>query len=116
MPGWCEVDPETADLLIGNNSGPVHLAAAVGVAADLVDARRAAGFDEAAALSGLAPDALWFPPLIETLVALGAELFPVVESGQLKIEINQTYPLANAAQAHRDLEGRKTTGSTIFTP
>jgi NADPH:quinone reductase len=50
------------------------------------------------------------------LEALGAELFPVVESGQLKIEINQTYPLAEAAQAHRDLEGRKTTGSTILLP
>lgn len=50
------------------------------------------------------------------LEALGAELFPVVESGQLKIEINQTYPLAEAAQAHLDLEGRKTTGSTILLP
>lgn len=50
------------------------------------------------------------------LEALGAELFQVVESGQLKIEINQTYPLAEAAQAHRDLEGRKTTGSTILLP
>ena len=42
-------------------------------------------------------------------------LFEMVGSGKVKIEINQTYPLAEAAQAHRDLEARKTTGSTIFT-
>jgi NADPH2:quinone reductase len=34
----------------------------------------------------------------------------------VKIEIKQTYPLAEAAQAHRDLEARKTTGSTILIP
>ena len=48
------------------------------------------------------------------LVASAAELFEVVKSGAVKIEINQTYPLSAAAQAHRDLEARKTTGSTIF--
>ncbi|MBP8276797.1 MAG: quinone oxidoreductase [Propionivibrio sp.] len=50
------------------------------------------------------------------LLALGAELFGVVASGQVKIEINQTYALSDAAQAHRDLEARKTTGSTILVP
>ena len=44
------------------------------------------------------------------------ELFDVVKSGKVKIEINQTYKLADAAQAHRDLEGRKTTGSTVLLP
>ena len=43
-------------------------------------------------------------------------LFDMVGSGKVKIEVNQTYPLAEAAQAHRDLEARKTTGSTVFTP
>jgi NADPH2:quinone reductase len=50
------------------------------------------------------------------LEAMAAELFEVVLSGAVKIEINQTYPLAEAAQAHRDLEARKTTGSTILLP
>ena len=50
------------------------------------------------------------------LEALGAELFEMVGSGQVKIEINQTYPLAEAVQAHRDLEARLTTGSTILLP
>jgi len=48
------------------------------------------------------------------LLANAAELFDVVAKGAVKIEINQTYPLAEAAQAHRDLEARKTTGSTVF--
>jgi len=48
------------------------------------------------------------------LAASAAALIDVVQSGAVKIEINQTYPLAEAAQAHRDLEGRKTTGSTVF--
>ncbi|MGO1119535.1 quinone oxidoreductase family protein [Rhodovibrionaceae bacterium A322] len=49
------------------------------------------------------------------LVASANELFEIVGSGDVKIEINQRYPLSEAAQAHRDLEARKTTGSTIFT-
>jgi NADPH2:quinone reductase len=43
------------------------------------------------------------------------ELFEVVESGKVKIEIKQRYPLKDAAEAHRDLEARKTSGSTILT-
>ena len=50
------------------------------------------------------------------LEALGGELFEVVGSGKVHIEINQSYPLAEAARAHRDLEARKTTGSTILVP
>jgi NADPH2:quinone reductase len=51
----------------------------------------------------------------EDLVQAARELFDVVSSGAVKININQTYPLKDAAQAHRDLEGRKTTGSTVLT-
>ncbi len=50
------------------------------------------------------------------LEASAKALFDVVASGAVKIEVNQTYPLAEAAQAHRDLEARKTTGSTILVP
>jgi NADPH2:quinone reductase len=45
---------------------------------------------------------------------LAGEVFDLVGSGQIKIEINQRYTLEDAAQAHRDLESRKTTGSSIF--
>jgi NADPH2:quinone reductase len=50
-------------------------------------------------------------------LARGArELFEVVGSGQVKVRIGQVYPLSEAAQAHRDLEARRTTGSTILEP
>ena len=50
------------------------------------------------------------------LVALGSELFDVVGAGKVRIEVNQTYPLADVASAHRDLEARKHTGSTVLLP
>jgi NADPH2:quinone reductase len=46
--------------------------------------------------------------------ALALELFGHVAAGRIRIEINQRYELQNAAQAHRDLEARRTTGSSIF--
>jgi NADPH2:quinone reductase len=52
----------------------------------------------------------------EDLVKGAAELFAVVKSGKVRISINQTYPLREAAQAQRDLESRKTTGSTVLIP
>ena len=51
----------------------------------------------------------------ETNQQMADELFDVVVSGQVKIRIDQTYKLADVAQAHRDLEARKTTGCTIIT-
>jgi NADPH2:quinone reductase len=47
---------------------------------------------------------------------MAADLFDKVSSGKVKIEIKQRYALKDAVQAHRDLEGRKTTGSTILLP
>ena len=52
----------------------------------------------------------------ESTQAMADELFAVVGSGQVKIRIDQRFPLADAAQAHRDLEARKTTGSTVLLP
>jgi NADPH2:quinone reductase len=52
----------------------------------------------------------------EELTAGGAELFDVVTSGAVRIEVNQRYPLQEVARAHRDLEARKTTGSTVLLP
>ena len=50
------------------------------------------------------------------LEAMAADLFAMVESGKVKIEVNQTFPLAQAAEAHRALESRRTTGSTVLLP
>ena len=52
----------------------------------------------------------------EELVATANDLFYVVGRGIVKIEVNQTYALKDAAQAHCDLEARKTTGSTVLIP
>lgn len=52
----------------------------------------------------------------EELVAAAKELFDMVLSGKVKVAPRQSYPLKDAAQAHRDLEGRKTTGSTVLVP
>ena len=49
------------------------------------------------------------------LEEMAGNLFDVVLSGAVTIEINQTYPLKDASQAHADLEGRRTTGSTVYT-
>ena len=52
------------------------------------------------------------PDFVET----ANDLFDVVKKGAVKIAVNHTYPLKDAAQAHRDLEGRKTTGSIVLQP
>ncbi|WP_394689551.1 quinone oxidoreductase family protein [Hoeflea sp.] len=50
------------------------------------------------------------------LEASASALFDVVVKGDVKIEINQRYPLAEAARAHSDLEARKTSGTTVLLP
>jgi NADPH2:quinone reductase len=62
------------------------------------------------------PTLMTYTALREDLEWMSKELFDVVKSGKVKIEINQSYKLADAAQAHRDLEARKTTGSTVILP
>jgi NADPH2:quinone reductase len=52
----------------------------------------------------------------EDLEAMAADLFQMVTSGQIRIEIHQRFPLADAAQAHIALESRRTTGKTILLP
>jgi len=52
----------------------------------------------------------------ENLVEIAGDLMKMVSSGKVKIEISQRYALKDAAQAHRDLEGRRTTGSTVLLP
>ncbi len=52
----------------------------------------------------------------EDCQARADDLFAMVTLGKVKIRINQTYPLADVARAHRDLESRKTTGTTVLMP
>jgi NADPH:quinone reductase len=52
----------------------------------------------------------------EELTRAARELFAAVRTKKVRVVIGQTYPLARAADAHRDLEGRRTTGSTVLVP
>ena len=52
----------------------------------------------------------------EELLACAGELFDVVTNGVVQARVHQTYPLTDAATAHRDIEARRTTGSTVLLP
>jgi len=60
------------------------------------------------------PTLMTYTAADDDLIASANDLIDVVSSGAVKISVNQSYPLKDAAQAHRDLEARKTTGSTVF--
>jgi NADPH:quinone reductase len=62
------------------------------------------------------PSLMHYTARREDLLAHARDLFGVVSEGAVKIRITQEYALRDAAQAHRDLEGRKTTGSSILMP
>ncbi|HEY9445688.1 MAG TPA: quinone oxidoreductase [Burkholderiales bacterium] len=62
------------------------------------------------------PTLIHYTSTIDDLTLAARELFSVVKKGAVKISINQTYPLREAERAHRDLEARKTTGSTVLLP
>ena len=62
------------------------------------------------------PSLLVYTARREDLLETAADLFDMVEKGVVRIEVNQTYPLSDAGQAHIDLESRKTTGSTVLIP
>ena len=62
------------------------------------------------------PSLMTYTAKREDLLVHAHDLFEVVQKGAVRIEIGQSYPLAEVAQAHRDMEARKTTGSTILIP
>ncbi len=62
------------------------------------------------------PSLMQYTAKREDLVAHAQDLFDVIAAGAVKINIMQEYALKDTAQAHRDLESRKTTGSTILLP
>ncbi|MBC7831671.1 MAG: quinone oxidoreductase, partial [Hyphomicrobium sp.] len=62
------------------------------------------------------PTVMTYTARREELLANAAELFGMVSSGAIEIVPSRTYPLREAAQAHRDLEARKTTGSIVLIP
>ncbi|HXX11064.1 MAG TPA: quinone oxidoreductase [Burkholderiales bacterium] len=97
------LQPRGMLIIFGNGSGPV--------AAFDLNLLAAKG-----SLYVTRPSLVTYTAKREDLEAMAADLFDVVKSGKVKIEVNQTYALKDAAQAHRDLQGRKTTGSTVLVP
>jgi NADPH2:quinone reductase len=87
----------------GNASGPVE-----GVNLGILAAK--------GSLYVTRPTLMTYTATREQLLACAADLFDVVRKGAVRIEIHQRFPLAQAADAHRALEGRKTTGSTLLLP
>ena len=61
------------------------------------------------------PSLMTYTAKREDLLTHAGDLFDAVQSGAVKVEVRRTYPLSEASRAHRDLEGRKTTGSSVFT-
>jgi NADPH2:quinone reductase len=53
---------------------------------------------------------------LDELLESAGEVFANVANGVLRVRVNHTYPLSEAAQAHADLEGRKTSGSIVLIP
>ena len=62
------------------------------------------------------PSLMTYTARREDLVAHAEDLFDVVGRGAVTVDVRQTYPLAEAARAHRDMEGRKTAGSSVLLP
>ncbi|KAL4651095.1 hypothetical protein ACB092_01G134800 [Castanea dentata] len=62
------------------------------------------------------PSLMQYTATRDELLATAGEVFANVESGILRVRVNHTYPLSQAAQAHADLESRKTTGSVVLIP
>jgi NADPH2:quinone reductase len=89
--------------LFGNSSGPV-------------DALNTGLLSAKGSLYVTRPTLMSYTSKREELVAAADELFGMVTSGKVKVGPRQSYALRDAAQAHRDLEARKTTGSTILVP
>ncbi|HXF54253.1 MAG TPA: quinone oxidoreductase [Hyphomicrobiaceae bacterium] len=87
----------------GNSSGPVQ-------AFDIIT------LAQKGSLFATRPTLVTYTAKREDLLANANDLFEMVGKGIVKIQVNQTYALKDAAQAHRDLEARKTTGATVLLP
>ena len=95
---------------------PLGLMVSFGNASGPVPAFEPAILSQKGSLYLTRPTLMHYTTKREDLVATANELFDVVTRGKVVIETNQTYPLKDAARAHRDLEARKTTGSTLLLP
>jgi NADPH:quinone reductase len=95
---------------------PLGLMVSFGNASGAVDAFNPAILSQKGSLFLTRPTLFTYTAKREDLLQAAKELFDVVKKKVVKISVNRTYPLRESAQAHRDLEARKTTGSTVLLP
>ena len=96
------LSPRGLMVSFGNSSGPV-----TGVDLGILGAK--------GSLYVTRPSLMTYNATRPELEKSASDLMDLVGSGAIKVNIGQTYPLSEARKAHKDLEGRKTTGSTVFT-
>ena len=96
--------------------GPRGMMVSFGQSSGAVPDFNIAGLASRGSLFLTRPSVMTYTAGREDLEASATALFEVVAAGHIRIEINQTYALADAVQAHTDLEARKTTGSTVLLP
>ena len=106
--------PKTAFFRAARMIAPLGLLALFGQSSGNVDPLNLGLLAQKGSLYVTRPTLNTYGAKRENLVAMAKELFDVVASGAVKIEVNQTYPLKDAARAHADLAARKTTGSTVL--
>lgn len=90
----------------------------------MVSFGQSSGVPDPVPLSALAPKSLFLtrPSMLhynqtrDELLGAAGELFAILASGVVRVRVNHTYPLSQAAQAHADIESRKTTGSVVLIP
>jgi len=95
---------------------PLGLFASFGSSSGQIDAFNINILQQKGSLFATRPTLDTYAAKRDDLLAIANDLFDVVGKGAVKIPINQKYPLRDAQQAHRDLEGRSTTGSIILVP
>ncbi len=95
---------------------PLGMFASFGSSSGQIDAFNINILQQKGSLFATRPTLNTYAAKREDLLAIANDLFDVVGKGAVKIPINQKYPLRDAQQAHRDLEGRSTTGSLILVP
>jgi NADPH:quinone reductase len=95
---------------------PLGMMVSFGNASGPVPALEPALLTQKGSLFFTRPTLMHYTAKADDLQASARELFEVVAAGHVRIAVTGTYPLRDAAQAHRDLEGRKTTGSIVLLP
>jgi NADPH2:quinone reductase len=95
---------------------PLGMFASFGSASGQIDAFNINILQQKGSLFATRPTLNTYVAKREDLLATAKDLFDVVGSGAVKVPVNQKYPLRDAIKAHKDLEGRATTGSSILLP